>query len=200
MQEGKKIKQLGPYFIIILLIVINLYQLVRLNFLNGINKKLVSETELFKNNLTQMSNYELFHYANNGLTIKNDSLSKLSINNNSHIVILRYFDSMCSACGDSLLSQLKYIQSVIHIKRLIIFTGSNEKRNLMVLLINKNVRDVEIQELPQGALNNYLDKNAVSYFFIFDRELKYKELFIPDKYFANRTFEYFKLIKNKYSL
>jgi hypothetical protein len=123
--------------------------------------------------------------------LQNNSTALLRVVKNHPILIFKYSSLNCNVCVDEQITLLKKLGDKIGTENILILTNYNSPREL-ILYLRINQINIKVFNLNEVALTP-IDKN-VPYYFILDKDLLLKMLFIPTKGDINLTKQYFEKI------
>ncbi len=143
----------------------------------------------FKNRLSRISSTSLYK------KITGDLVTSSVLCNNGEKLIFSIPESVCNTCHENTFKQLEKISESIDPKNILVLVDNSKLRSTYVEFqerkSNINVMGVNFKELG-------FDIHYVPFFFILSPDSSVKNLFVPNSFDPELTFNYIEVVKKNY--
>ena len=150
------------------------------------------KTERFRSSAISRFAYE--GIAVNDIKL-NDSL-RLSQLVEGGVLVIRFSELNCLDCVESMSFHLEKNFSE-KVQKVVILGSFSSERKLDVYLRSLNIGYFSTYNIPEGSLNEFVDRQNVPYTFMLSNDMRVDNLFVPDYQLPKLTSDYFEVMSER---
>ena len=102
-------------------------------------------------------------------------------------IVFRYTELHCATCMEQQIALIRQVREQHPEGRFLIMTSYHYRDYFIQFLRTNQLTDMAVYRVPEEDL---LGNAGVPFFFVLDRDMRYKNLFVPDKAYERLTWDY----------